>query len=254
MQRQRYVRWYLQWHTDVQRQRLPWYSNTDPDRFGSPSDFSISAAPGSNSVAAGDDDAANDGIRRYAASDRATAYLCRSYTPTGNLSHPLLAIGRGSVSYTVTLMPVAGFTGTVQLACTGAPSEATCTFSKSSVTLDGSSSVAVAVTVATTAPTVAALPSPPLPKTAFPASLLWACIGFASVAGLLLTKRRRLDAIAAVAVLAWMLVSCGGGTTSGTTGGNGGSMPSTPQGTYSLSVSGADGSLVHTTTISLTVQ
>ncbi len=40
-----------------------------------------------------DDDMLNDGIKRYAADEHATAYLCKSYTPTGDLSHPLLAIG-----------------------------------------------------------------------------------------------------------------------------------------------------------------
>jgi hypothetical protein len=178
---------------------------------GSLSDFSISAAPSANSVAAG-----------------------------------------GSATYTITLAPIGTFTGTVQLACSGAPAKTTCTLSKSSVTLDESSPAPVTVTVITTAQTVAALSSSPLPKTTFSGSFLWACAGFAPIAGLLLIKKRRLAAVAGVTVLAWTLVSCGGGSTTGT-GGGGGTIPGTPPGTYTLSVSGTAGSLEHTSTITLTV-
>ena len=81
-----------------------------------PADFSVSVAPSSNSVTAGN-----------------------------------------PASYALTLTPGGGFTGTVQLTCTGAPSQATCTLSESSVALDGSSAVTVKVTVTTTAPSVASL-------------------------------------------------------------------------------------------------
>jgi hypothetical protein len=176
--------------------------------MGGSSDFSITAAPSSNSVMAG-----------------------------------------AAATYTATLAPIDGFSGTVQLACAGAPTKATCTLSKTSVTLDGSSSVDVTVTVTTTAPTTASfVPPSHLNNTFRP---LWACIGFVPIAGLFLTRKRKLAAIAAFGIIAFASVSCGGGSNSG---GGGGSTPGTPPGTYSLKISGTEGSLVHTSTITLTVK
>jgi hypothetical protein len=154
-----------------------------------------------------------------------------------------------TATYTATLAPIDGFSGMVQLASAGAPTKATCTLSKTSVTLDGASSVDVTVTVTTTAPTTVSFITPsPLDNT-FRPSLLWASIGFVPIAGLLLTRRRKVAAIATFGVIAFAWVACGGGSNSG-----GGSTPGTPQGTYSLKISGTDGSLVHTSTITLTVK
>jgi hypothetical protein len=153
-----------------------------------------------------------------------------------------------TATYKATLAPIDGFSGTVQLACAGAPTKATCTLSKTSVTLDGSSSVDVTVTVTTTAPTTASFITPsPLDNTFRP---LWACIGFVPIAGLFLTRRRKLSAIIGFGVIAFALVACGGSNS----GGAGGSTPGTPQGTYSLKISGTEGSLVHTSSITLTVK
>jgi pimeloyl-ACP methyl ester carboxylesterase len=41
-------------------------------------------------VGSGDDDALNDGVRRYRADPAAAAYLARWYTPSGNLTRPML--------------------------------------------------------------------------------------------------------------------------------------------------------------------
>lgn len=43
-------------------------------------------------VGSGDDDALNDGVRRYRADPAAAAYLARWYTPTGKLLRPMLAL------------------------------------------------------------------------------------------------------------------------------------------------------------------
>jgi hypothetical protein len=63
----------------------------------------------------------------------------------------------GSASYTLTLILGDGFTGTVQVTCTGAPSEATCTPSPASLALDAANTAIVKVTVSTTAASLAAL-------------------------------------------------------------------------------------------------
>lgn len=43
-------------------------------------------------VGSGDDFALNDGVRRYRADPKAANYLARWYTPTGNLTRPLLEL------------------------------------------------------------------------------------------------------------------------------------------------------------------
>jgi len=52
-----------------------------------------------------------------------------------------------SGTYTLTLTPIAGFTGSVSLSCSGAPTNTTCSVSPSQVTLNGTSSVQTTVTV-----------------------------------------------------------------------------------------------------------
>ncbi len=156
-----------------------------------------------------------------------------------------------TATYTATLAPIDGFIGTVQLACTGAPTKATCALSKSSVTLDGANAVNVTVTVTTTASTTSLLfPSSIAPFDGISrVSLASACFALLPIAGLLIIRRRKLAAIAAFGVIALALVGCGGGGSGG-----GGTTPGTPSGTYSLKVTGTDGGLVHDSTLTLTVQ
>jgi uncharacterized membrane protein len=52
-------------------------------------------------------------------------------------------------SYTLTLTALNGFTGTVSLACSGGPPHSTCTVSPASVSLSGTSTAKVAVTLQT---------------------------------------------------------------------------------------------------------
>jgi VCBS repeat protein/centrosomal CEP192-like protein/ASPM-SPD-2-Hydin domain-containing protein/FG-GAP repeat protein len=62
----------------------------------------------------------------------------------------------GAASYQLSIAPGGGLTGTVTLACSGAPAETTCTVNPASATLNGSSTATTTVTVTTTAPTMAA--------------------------------------------------------------------------------------------------
>jgi hypothetical protein len=180
--------------------------------WAGPADFSLSAVPSSQSVAAG-----------------------------------------STASYTLALASGGGFSGTVQLACAGAPSKAACAVSKSSVVLNGTSTVTINVTVTTTAPSVAALSRQDrLPSHGYPFSF-YGMTGAGPVVALLWVRRRRAAATIVASVLAMLLISCGGGGNSAGTGGGGGSIPGTPPGTYNLTLSGASGSTTHTVTITLTV-
>jgi hypothetical protein len=155
-------------------------------------------------------------------------------------------------TYNVTLAAGGEFSGTVQLTCTGVPSQATCVVSKSSVALDESSPVNVKVAVHTTAPSVAAISRRGQLKSRESRFSLYWIFCLAPVAVLLMARKLRTVTTIGTGVLALALISCGGGGSSGG-GGGGGGNPGTPPGTYSITLSGASGSTTHAITITLKV-
>ena len=162
-----------------------------------------------------------------------------------------------SASYSIAVAPVGGFNQTIVLGCAGAPAGATCTAAPSSMTMDGTSLQKATVTVTTHAASLAP-PGPrdgPPPPGGFPAyewwvALLWLMM-MAMLALAINQRRRRVPLLAGAVLLAALAVSCGGGSSGG---GGGGSIPGTPKGTYTLTVTGTSGSLQHQTTMQLTVQ
>jgi hypothetical protein len=156
----------------------------------------------------------------------------------------------GMATYSLTLAAGGGFSGTVQLRCTGAPSNATCALSKSSLTIDASSPATVKVTVTTAASSMTTLSTRGELLSLGSSFPRYWMICFAPIATLLLAGKRRTVTRIGFGVLALSLVSCGGSTSGG---GGGGGNAGTPPGTYSLTLSGASGSTTHTVTITLTV-
>jgi hypothetical protein len=122
---------------------------------------------------------------------------------------------------------------TVSLSCSGAPPQSTCTVSPTSVTLGGTSTANVMVTVQTAGPSsswiIPVSPSPARPK--FPAG--WQAFAFAMLASVLLVgtlRKHRLPALASSLGLLVLLAACGGnGSTSGGTQG-------TPPAAYTIVV------------------
>jgi HYDIN/CFA65/VesB-like, Ig-like domain len=126
------------------------------------------------------------------------------------------SVAQGSnTTYTLTIMPLGGFNKTVTLACSGAPSKATCAPSPSSVTLDGTHDATVTVTVTTTA-TLSNVPPRSFRLPPFSWLLLLrglVGLGLAWLVWLGKASRRRAGFALAATTLATLLwVACGGGS------------------------------------------
>ncbi len=132
---------------------------------------------------------------------------------------------------TLTVTPQNGFDSVVSFACSGLPSNATCSFTPTTVTPSGSAvSTQLTITVSAQASVLRPGSRPFLPETGL---LVAACF--------FVWKRRRIQAGVLVAVLflagAGQLSGCGGGPGAG--GGGGGSSPQS----YSVSVTATSGTI-----------
>ena len=158
-----------------------------------------------------------------------------------------------SAVFPLTLTPAFGFAQAVTLTCAGLPANSTCTFSPSNVTPAGAP---VSSTLIITTDTKSA--SLELPSTPFSGQ----STRLLALAGLLLlpfssrTLRRRVGK-ATLLTLALLSVSLAGlaGCSSGSTSQSTPSAPTyvTPDGTSSIVITAASGSLTHTQTVSLTI-
>ena len=169
------------------------------------------------------------------------APLGLSLSSSGDISvFPGATTGNTSV---ITVAPVNGFTGGVNLSCSltsspgGASDSPTCSM-PASVNIAGSTAATATLTVITTAPTSASLERP-LGKSLFAGSgSILALIIFLGVPA----RRRALHVLltlVAVLVLTSSMIACGGGGGSGG-GGGGQSNPGTTPGSYTFTVKAAD--------------
>ena len=165
----------------------------------------------------------------------------------------------GKATYNLSVAPMSGLTGSVSFACTGAPSEATCTVNPSTATLNASSATPISVTVTTTAASGAPVRQHP---PGIPPVWLWMLALLGMLATELIAVRQpasRRAWIPLVAVLLGLVLlpACGGGGGGGGGGGTSPTNPGTPAGTYTLTVAGTytSGGAAdkHTLTLSLTL-
>jgi hypothetical protein len=171
-------------------------------------------------------------------------------TGTGGLDFTLTgpgseSVSRGaSVTFTVTVAPVDHSTQTVNLTCSGAPMDATCTLAPDTIPLDGTDAVASTVTVM-----AASHVTPSSRRRWMPGDLIGrgplVVIILAMLVAFALTRRRRAVRLgfAAAALACLLFAGCGG------------SSGGTPTGKFTLVITGTptDGGKVHTTTVTLTV-
>jgi hypothetical protein len=169
--------------------------------------------------------------------------------PSGSSASATVAPG-SPATYTLSVGGEGGLSGTVNFTCTGAPSEATCTVSPNPL-MAGSSTTNVTVTITTTAPSISAPRSRPLPPVPplLPGAkgLLMLTLALAAMAWALWHQNQpSLDRwqstivpLALGLLLALALAGCAGGGKGGVslTPNSG-----TPLGTYILTVTASTGS------------
>jgi hypothetical protein len=170
----------------------------------------------------------------------------------GTSGTPSVTISSGqTATYNLSISGSSGFTGTVTLACSGAPLASNCGIAPGSVAISGPSSVPVTVTVATTAnSSVLKVPGPSSWKSPTVLGLL----SILSMFFLALTGLRRMRKAALVTATGMAIIlgvaACGGGS---------GSTPvvthnGTPAGTYTLTVTGSIGGATRQLQLTLVVQ
>ncbi len=167
--------------------------------------------------------------------------LASSYALTANPASQTVNPG-SPATYKITLTPTNGYNGTVSFpatACGALPSGAACSFSPSSITGSGSTTL----TITTTGPT-AALIAPPNSTPQKRSLDLWASLSGLGLVGMVLVgdwksrNRRRLGIVLAILAVVFLitLVGCGGGSSSTTPPPSGG----TPAGTSTVQVTVKD--------------
>jgi YVTN family beta-propeller protein len=167
-----------------------------------------------------------------------------------------------SATFAVTVSPEGDMTNAISFACSGLPSKSTCSFSPGTVT-PGTTATKDTLTISTTATTTAALW--PLAPTGHPTWPLFAALALLPALALLATRKRQRPARRKLRRLAWAgtlavclamtLAACGGGGgSSSSSGSTPQTIPGTPAGTYSVTVTGTSGSENITAKVNLTVQ
>jgi hypothetical protein len=176
---------------------------------------------------------------------------------------PFTAAASGSSSATVSAGQAAQFTlsltsgtaqsQTISLTCNDPAPLSSCTLSPNSVTVSGTASTSVAVTVQTTgAASSTSIPSVPAAPfgTALPPSVRMEAVLALALFGLLLTRKRRRFALPAMLLaLALLQTACASGGSAHTIGGSG-----TNPGTYTVVVTAQSGAATQQVSLKVTVQ
>jgi hypothetical protein len=165
-----------------------------------------------------------------------------------------------TATYSLQVNPLSGFTGSVSVSCTGAPTLATCTSSASSVSVTGASSVQFTVTVSTAArsfvpPTQISRPwlrALHLPLLYVDVALVCILLAGHRAFGRGRSRMMRVWATASITLLCCATLVTASGCGSGGSGGGGGGG-GTPAGAYTLTITGTDQGVNRTVSLTLAV-
>jgi hypothetical protein len=174
-----------------------------------------------------------------------------------------LSVAPGSsVTDTITVTPMGGYSGSLQFSCTGLPQNATCSFQPATVTVTGTGGPQTTVVTIQTAGSTADLGTPPVPEKSplLPAAAFWApgllSMAFARKKARISSRRSYLLLTFVLSGAILTLAGCGGGGSSSPT-----KVPSTPNtpvtpaGTSTVQITAANsGTAVQSFTLTLTVQ
>ena len=151
-----------------------------------------------------------------------------------------------TATFTITISPMNGMNSPVTFACSGLPAPSSCTFSPASVTPNGSP-VSTTLTVSTTAASSLATPIAGLRPWSFTSWPLGIVFGFFVVGTANRGKNaRRCSSVFGIIALAFLVVSCGGGSPKPNP------TAGTPPGASSITVTATSG-VSHSSALSITV-
>jgi len=151
---------------------------------------------------------------------------------------------------TVSVTPAGGFAQPVTFACSGLPSEATCTFAPATVT-PGASAVTTTLTITTTAAQSSVQSG--IHRAGMTGLLALGSLLLLLMPGVSRVARwNRWFVLVCALVLGGAFLGCGGSGGGG--GGGGTSNPGTPSGTSTVTVTATSGSTNQTASLQMTVQ
>jgi len=167
------------------------------------------------------------------------------------------SVPRGTpASYNLSLTPEGGFTGVVQITCTGAPSEAVCTPTATSANLNSANAVPIGIGISTKAAVVCGLLPPrltsppkswPLPFVTF---ILYFLLALLVLGTIRKTQNCQSWVAAAILLIVLTCVSCG---SSSNPPPNCTPDSGTPTGHATITVTAVSGNLQHSITLDLNV-
>jgi uncharacterized protein (TIGR03118 family) len=177
-------------------------------------------------------------------------------TATYNLSasSQVATVAPGSsTTLTVSVAPTSNFSGTVTLACSGLPVDATCSFSTSPLTVSSTAPATATVTIQTSSGTSGGgyFRTSSLGESSRPHALGLLSALMLPFGSLLALRRRRpfaglrvLGVLVILAASASLIAGCG----------SSGGAPATPAGTSNVTITATSGNIVQSTLVALTVQ
>jgi hypothetical protein len=176
------------------------------------------------------------------------------YTLATNGAASATVASGATATYPLLLSSLQGLSGSVALACSGAPANSVCTVNPSTLNLGGAYTLSATVQTGQTVASNLA-PRSPFNSRNAPAYLAFLTLPLACLA----RKRRLVKLLLPIVILAALTCVAGCGSAreipgTGGGGGGGGSSSTTPPGTYNLTVSASAAGLTHSVNLTLIVQ